>query len=163
MRAAAETTFADTRAADLGLSLEAVELDVLASLRLAIPGGSLELRVLGASHQVVLDVDGAATWETLACGVDGDLPAERATALERRRHRFTSSIRRRVDPAVLAARLLDDLAPDPDALVVAFPGSPDALTAIRAFDLAPGRCAWASWHLYPEAGEVVTTRSQVRW
>lgn len=163
MRAAAETSFADTRAADLALSLEVVELDVLASLRLAVPGGSLELRVLGASHQVVLEADDAATWETLACGVDGDLPAERATAVAHRRHRFTSSVRLGVDPAPLAARLLADLEPHPDALVVAFPGSPHALTAVRAFDLGPRRCAWASWHLYPEAGEVVTTRSQVRW
>ena len=163
MRAAAETSFADTKAADLALSLEALELDVLASLRLAVPGGSLELRVLGASHQVVLVADRTATWETLACGVTGDLPTARATALERRRHHFTSSIRRRVDPAPLAAELLGDLSPDPDALVVAFPGSPHAVTAIRAFDLRPGRCTWASWHLYPEAGEGVTTRSRVRW
>lgn len=163
MRAAAQTSFADTKAADLALSFEEVELDVLASLRLVVPGGSLELRVLGASHQVVLEAGDASTWETLACGVPGDLPTERATASDRRRHHFTSSIRRRVDPAPLADRLLHDLAPDPAALVVAFPGSPHALTAIRAFDLRRRGCAWESWHLYPEAGEVVTTRSQVRW
>ena len=163
MRAAVATRFADAKAADLALSLEEVELDVLASLRLAVPGGSLDLRVLGASHQVVLEADDATTWETLACGVAGELPAERATAIDRRRHHFTSTIRRGLDPAPVAGRLLDELAADAHALVVAFPGSPHALTAVRAFDLGPGRCDWASWHLYPEAGEVVTTRSQVRW
>ncbi|MCW2613136.1 MAG: hypothetical protein JWN08_130, partial [Frankiales bacterium] len=51
-------------------------------------------------------------------------------------------------------------AADPSALVGVFPGSPDALTVLTGREVRGG-WAWASWHVYPGAGEVVRTRSRL--
>jgi hypothetical protein len=53
------------------------------------------------------------------------------------------------------------LAQRPGTLVAAFPGAPDALTAVRARPAGPRGAAWESWHLYPSSGEVVRTATTV--
>ena len=47
-----------------------------------------------------------------------------------------------------------------DALVGVFPGSPHALTVLTGREVVRG-WSWSSWHVYPEAGEVVRTRSRL--
>ena len=49
---------------------------------------------------------------------------------------------------------------DAGSLVGVFPGSPDALTVLTGRAVRGG-WAWASWHVYPGAGEVVRTRSSL--
>lgn len=139
-----DTPYADTTAGDLSFALGLPELPALHTLRL--PG--LELRLLGASHQVVwTTVDGERLVETVAClpGRDPHLPP----AMDGPGYAFTS----RVEP-LAHAPLWRDLAADPRALVGLFPGDPDAVTALRAEERG-----WRTWHAYPQTGELVTTQT----
>ncbi len=135
----------------------------LATLLLAGAAGSLELRLLGASHQVVATAGAARCPEVVACGVrPAALPARHDGAVGGARYRFTSTTAAYAPTAL--ARLARDLrrrcAGDPRALVGVFPGSPDALTVLTGREVRRG-WAWASWHVYPGAGEVVRTRSRL--
>ncbi|MFC0527545.1 DUF2617 family protein [Phytohabitans kaempferiae] len=139
-----DTPYADTTAGDLSFALGLPELPALHVLRL--PG--LELRLLGASHQVVWTAaDGTRLVETVAClpGHDAHLPS----TVDDQGYAFTSTVE-----ALEAAPLWRELADDPRALVGVFPGDPDAVTALRAVD-----GGWRTWHAYPQTGELVTTRT----
>lgn len=138
-----DTPYADTTAGDLSFALGLPELPALHVLRL--PG--LELRLLGASHQVVWTAaDGERCVETVAClpGHDPHLPS----TMDGAGYRFESTVER------LGPPIWDELAADPRALVGVFPGDPNAVTALRA----EGR-GWRTWHAYPQTGELVTTRT----
>lgn len=126
-------------------------------------GHRLELRILGASHAVVVHpADGrSGTAEVVACGA----PAGTALPLSGARTRrgglvweTDASIERpgRAALAAVAQRLRDAEATDPETLLAGFPGHADALTVLRP---SPDRAAWESWHLYPATGEVVRTRT----
>ena len=133
----------------------------LATLVLTGATGSLELRLLGASHQVVATAGAARCPEVVACGVrPAALPASHHGAVGGARYRFTSSTTT-YDHAALG-RLARDLrhrcAGSARALVGVFPGSPDALTVLTGREVRGG-WAWSSWHVYPGPGEVVRTRS----
>ena len=140
-------------------------LDVVATL--AAPLGATPLtvvvEVLAASHRVHLfDADGLVATEQVACVGDGpageQLPASAAHAVGPHRLGFSSE-RPDLDAdavAELASQLRDHATAD-DALVVSFPGHPDALTSVRL--LADG---WETWHLYPgEHAHAVRTRTAV--
>ena len=133
----------------------------LATLLLTGSTGSLELRLLGASHQVVATAGAARCPEVVACGVrPAALPARHDGAVGGARYRFTSATS--AYDAIALPRLARDLrrrcAGSPRALVGVFPGSPDALTVLTGREVRGG-WAWSSWHVYPGAGEVVRTRS----
>ena len=155
--------FVDTRASALSWWLgddAPAALDVLV-LRGGV--GSLELRLLGASHHVVASAGGARCPEVVACGPSaGGLPGRHDGDVAGARYRFRSTTTAYA-PARLA-RVARDLRRRteraPDALVGMFPGSPDALTVLTGRELARG-WAWSSWHVYPGAGEVVRTRSSL--
>jgi hypothetical protein len=137
-----DTPYADTTAADLRFALDLPELPALATLTLDTgPHRRLELRLLGASHQVVLHTPAGRLTETVAC-----LPAA-ADGLPRRLVRpdyaFRAEIRRL--RGTLNAR----------ALAGEFPGSPDALTVIAAEGTT-----WWTVHAYPQSGEIVRTRTE---
>jgi hypothetical protein len=139
-----DTPYTDTTAGDLSFALGLPELPALHVLRL--PG--LELRLLGASHQVVWTrVDGERLVETVAClpGRDPHLPP----SVDGAAYRFESTVER-----LGTAPSWRELAADPRALVGVFPGDPDAVTALRAEDRG-----WRTWHAYPQSGELVTTRT----
>jgi hypothetical protein len=139
-----ETPYADTTAGDLSFALGLPELPALHVLRL--PG--LELRLLGASHQVVWTAAGGERLvETVAClpGRDPHLPS----SMDGAGYRFEST----VEP-LGAAPPWQELAADPHALVGVFPGDPNAVTALRAEERG-----WRTWHAYPQTGELVTTRT----
>ena len=156
--------YVDTRAAGLSWWLgEAPE--PLASLSLAGPLGGLELRLLGASHQVVAGAGDATAPEVVACrpGPTTPLPGATRLRLDGADYRFASTTRS-YDPrglARVAASLRRRHGGDARALVGAFPGSPDALTVLAARPLATG-WAWRTWHVYPGSGEVVRTSGSLR-
>lgn len=155
--------FVDARASALSWWLGDDAPDPLARLVLRGATGSLELRLLGASHHVVATAGDARCPEVVACGArDGALPAHHDGAVGDARYCFASTTTSYAPPAL--ARVARDLrrrcSTDPAALVGVFPGSPDALTVLTGSELARG-WAWRSWHVYPGAGEVVRTRSRL--
>ncbi len=140
-------------------------LDVVATMSGTVAAGTLSVvvEVLAASHRVhVFDDDGLVATEQVAC-VRGDvagapLPASASHRVGGRSLGFTSD-RPDVDAGALAeiAAGLRQQGGDDDALVVTFPGHPDALTSVRL--LADG---WETWHLYPgERPHAVRTRTEV--
>jgi hypothetical protein len=150
-----DTPYADTTAGDLSFALGLPEQPALHVLE--IPAAGLWLRLLGASHQVVL---AGRCIETVAClpGRPPSLP----TAVQDGAYRFAAAVHR-LDPAAMAravARLRDRLAGDPYALVGVFPGDRDAVTGLRA-RAGAGSTRWRTWHAYPQTGELVTTRTEV--
>ncbi|GLZ07050.1 hypothetical protein Acsp03_45160 [Actinomadura sp. NBRC 104412] len=187
MRTTLDTPYADTSAAALSFALGLPRLDALAVLALEAPDGGgvhVELRLLGASHQVL-----AGTFsETVAC-----LPGEREPVPGRFRgtaggwaYDFASvtaahdaaGFRRAVDD------LRDLLSGRDDALTGTFPGSPYAVTALVLDPAGDGgpelpgpslepldhpvpaggralRAGWRTWHAYPQTQEIVMTRSRL--
>ncbi len=168
MRALIAAPFVDSRAADLSLAFGLDRLPALGTHRVELPGASVELRVLGASHQVVLDIDGLEWSETVACLPDraGALPTREQSRVGDLVSRFSARCVR-LPPAELAARiraLRRHGEGHPHALVGTFPGSPLAVTAMVVDPVDPAvplgpPIGWWSWHAYPQTGELVTTRS----
>lgn len=160
MRARIDTRFADSRAADLSLAYGLRPLPALGTHRVVLPGVTLELRVLGASHQVVLG-----DWtETVACLPDrpGALPEREETVVGDFLVRFSARCDR-LDADAFAARVAAVVAScesDEHALVGEFPGSPLAVTALSARASGDG-AAWQTWHAYPQVGELVWTSTVV--
>ena len=154
--------FVDARASALSWWVGDDAPHALDTLELTGPAGRLELRLLGASHQVIATTGDARCPEVVACGPAATgLPARHDGRVDGARYRFASSTTT-YEPAALArvARDLRRRATEaPDALVGVFPGSPHALTVLSGQAL-PGGWAWSSWHVYPTAGEVVRTRSR---
>ncbi len=158
MRARIDTQFADSRAADLSLAYGLRPLPALGTHRVTLGGMTLELRVLGASHQVLLG-----DWsETVACLPDrpGALPAREERTVGDHVVRFEARCDRPVDFASTVSRIVADCAADPHSLVAEFPGSPLAVTALSAREIEGG-VHWQTWHAYPQAGELVWTSSVV--
>ncbi|MEV4627427.1 DUF2617 family protein [Micromonospora sp. NPDC049523] len=181
-----DTPYADTTAAELSLALGTPELPALHVLDLAHPdrpGVRLRLRLLGASHQVVLqrheggdgdegrEPTAGELVETVAClpGRSPELPTELADPATG--YRFAARVLR-LDPAEMSARtavLRRELADDPYALIGVFPGGPEAITALRLHlgdptaDRPDGgnTIGWRTWHAYPQSGELVETETVV--
>lgn len=158
MRARIETRFADSRAADLSLTYGLRPLPALGTHQVTLGGVTLELRVLGASHQVVIG-----DWsETVACLPDreGALPSRSARTVGDYEVTFEASCDRPADFTAAVSRIVADCEADRHSLVAEFPGSPLAVTALSAREVAAGVC-WQTWHAYPQAGELVWTSSVV--
>jgi hypothetical protein len=152
--------YVDTRAAGLSWWLGEAPAP-LAALRL----DGLELRLLGASHQVVASAGGAEIAEVVACrpGAVGALPGTASRTVGDADYHFTSTTMS-YEPAGrarVAAGLRRRHAADERSLVGAFPGSPDALTVLTARPLHGG-WAWRTWHVYPGSSEVVRTAGSFR-
>lgn len=165
MKALIATPFADSCAADLSLAYGLGPLPALSTLQVALPDARLDLRVLGASHQVLLDVGGTRWSETVACLPDrpGSLPAHDTVDSGPLRARFRACCRH-LDPAPLAEQvrvLVQRCEGHPGALVGTFPGSPLAITALLVQDRAGDGVGWRTWHAYPQTGELVETASVV--
>jgi hypothetical protein len=166
VRVLIDVPFRDAAAADLGwaLAADAGPPTGLARLDVAAGGWAVRLHVLGASHAVELaSPRGDRLTETVACGVAGGRLLDRAPAsvdADGVRYGFAADVDRPGTAAVeaLADELATALAADPHGLVARFPGAPGALTGLRA-RITPEGAEWDTWHLYPERGEVVRTRS----
>ena len=154
--------FADVRASDLALVLDAPPQPALEVLRVAGGAYALELRLLGSSHQAI--VEGVLN-ETVACGLGatGGLPPRAERDAGGAAYTFTARTQRLEPFAYQAAarRAISAAAADPCGLVGVFPGPDDAFTALRAKALPRG-ATWDTWHGYPQQGELVLTRSALR-
>lgn len=156
-----DVPFLDASADALVWQLDAPLEPALARRRVVRAEWTLDLHLLGASHQVVVRGPGGVTCsELVACrpGVPGRLPAAVVEERGGLRYDFRSSVES-LGADELAARaeeLVARLAARDNALVGAFPGSAHAVTAIEV-----AREGWRTWHVYPQAGQVVATETVV--
>lgn len=161
--------YADTSASGLGYSLTAPPQEPLARIDGEVSGLPVSLRLLGASHQVLVG-DAPRLLETVAClpDITADLPV----SFQESGYYFSARTDT-MDAAALAATVTTIVDEVDDhhrrglpALLGRFPGSPLALTAIVA---GPGAAdpnsqvlvTWRTWHTYPQTGEVVVTSSSL--
>ncbi len=117
----------------------------------------LDLRVIGASHQVLVTGGRhAGLVETIAClpQLEGRLPA----SARRPGYRMTSTVTgervRRLEPWLRQ----EGIDASDRTVIARFPGDPCAVTALRA-RVGDDRCEWWTWHVYPQQGQVVRTHS----
>ncbi|MBC6457805.1 DUF2617 family protein [Actinomadura sp. HBU206391] len=152
-----DAAYVDTRADALGFALGLPPVDALATLSATRGPLRVELRLLGASHQVIA----GPISETVAClpGLSGPLPGEVSRTVGEWSYDFTSDTREHDQAGFEAAveSLRRRLAGRTDALTGTFPGSPYAVTAI-AVEAGLG---WRTWHAYPQTLEIVETRTRL--
>lgn len=170
----ARIPFADTRASDLRFFAGRLERRGRRTLPAAlaecagprIGNVSCTLRVLGASHQVVLDFGHCRWVETLSCGAEGEdvaFPSGSVQLVDDWAYACRLELETCTDRTAFAARAaaLDELA-HPVRLGVRFAGDPDARTVLGASVQCEGAAevlTWETWHLYPQHGEIVHTVS----
>lgn len=162
------TSYTDTRAGDLAWCLGSKELPALAVLDLTLGPVDLQLRLLGASHQVVINRDGleeSRCSETVAClpGRRTPLPARVAERVQHWEYEFAARVETLPAHgfAGRAHELLALVENHPHGLAGVFPGDPTAFTALLAG--GDGReIYWRTWHAYPQEGRLVCTRSSLR-
>ncbi|MFF8969055.1 DUF2617 family protein [Streptomyces sp. NPDC014995] len=158
------TAYTDTRADDLAWALGREPLPALAALDLELSGAKLQLRLLGASHQVLLEEERGFCSETVAClpGSSTPLPLGVAKRVGDWEYEFAARVEV-LTPGQFAGRaqeLLALVSDHPHGLVGVFPGSPHAFTALLALG-HEGHVHWRTWHAYPQDGQLVTTRTTV--
>jgi hypothetical protein len=158
------TSYTDTRAADLVWALGREPLPALATLDLQLSGSNIELRLLGASHQVILEEEKRSCSETVAClpGNSTSLPLGVARRLGDWEYEFAACVET-LNPYQFAGRaqeLLALVSDHPNGLAGVFPGSPYAFTALLA-QRHEGHVHWRTWHAYPQDGQLVATRTRV--
>jgi hypothetical protein len=158
------TTYTDTRAADLAWALGREPLPALAVLDVELAGAKLQLRLLGASHQVLLDDEGGSCSETVACipGSSTPLPLGVSERLGAWEYEFAARVERLSGGSFAgrAQELLALVTDHPNGLAGTFPGSPHAFTAMLA-QRDERSVRWRTWHAYPQEGQLVVTRTRV--
>ncbi len=160
--------YVDVSAGDLSLTLGLAAAPALEVLEVHTGGGpAIELRLLGFSHQVLVD-GGRELSETVACvpGVAGTLPRRRSDGA----YRFGARVERLApdDYAARAGALIERAGSDRLMLAGLFGDAPapaagpalPAFTALAARSLEGG-VAWTTWHGYPQSGELVITASSL--
>ncbi|MFJ8073684.1 DUF2617 family protein [Streptomyces sp. NPDC096176] len=159
-----DTAYTDTRADDLAWALGREPLPALAVLDLELADYKLQLRLLGASHQVLLEEGESACSETVACipGSSTPLPLGVAKRLGDWEYEFAARVETlsRRSFAGRAQELLALVADHPHGLAGTFPGSPHAFTAMVAQG-GEDEVRWRTWHAYPQEGRLVVTRTRV--
>ncbi|MEV6795152.1 DUF2617 family protein [Streptomyces sp. NPDC051320] len=158
------TAYTDTRAADLAWALGREPLPALAVLDLELAGAKLQMRLLGASHQVLLEEAGGVCSETVAClpGGSTPLPLGVAERVGDWGYEFAACVET-LSASSFAGRAQELLAlvtDHPHGLAGMFPGSPHAFTAMLA-QRRDGQVHWRTWHAYPQEGQLVVTRTKV--
>lgn len=154
--------FKDSHAGQLSFSLHAPRLPAEHVQQCVVDRFEIELRVLSASHQIVVRHADGELIETVAClPGDGSLPRRRRTCRGALTHEIVSrtSQHEATELHRIVARLVARAQTGDRVLVGRFPGSSDAITAIELQDGAPG--GWQTWHAYPDRGELVWTRSWI--
>lgn len=158
------TAYTDTRAGDLAWCLGKAPLPALAVRDLRLGGVRVQMRLLGASHQVILDGRSASCSETVAClpGRSTPLPLGVAKRTGDWEYEFAARLEE-LPASAFASRaqeLLDLVAEHPNGLAGTFPGDPNAFTAMLV-QAGDGVAHWRTWHAYPQEGRLVATRSRV--
>ena len=183
-----QTAYTDTCAGDLAWRLGKQPLPALAVVDLDLelrPGdrgtpastAQVQMRLLGASHQVLLTASGGGTCsETVAClpGSRTPLPLGVAERVGEWDYDFAARVETlsRGAFAGRAQELLALVADHPCGLAGRFPGDPNAFTAMLVQRVPAGAgpggqqdgtggVVWRTWHAYPQEGRLVTTRSRV--
>ncbi|MFC7795828.1 DUF2617 family protein [Streptomyces cinereoruber] len=159
-----KTSYTDTRADDLAWALGREPLPALAVLDLELSGAKLQLRLLGASHQVLLEEEGRTCSETVACmpGSSTPLPLGVSKRVGGWDYEFAARVETLSDGSFAgrAQELLALVADHPNGLAGTFPGSPHAFTAMLA-QRHEGQVRWRTWHAYPQEGQLVVTRTRI--
>ncbi|MFC8170976.1 DUF2617 family protein [Streptomyces sp. NPDC057242] len=159
-----KTSYTDTRAADLAWALGREPLPALAVLDLELSGAKLQLRLLGASHQVLLEEGGRTCSETVACmpGSSTPLPLGVSKRVGGWEYEFAARVETLSEGSFAgrAQELLALVADHPHGLAGTFPGSPHAFTAMLA-QRHEGQVRWRTWHAYPQEGQLVVTRTRI--
>ncbi|MCM2427161.1 MULTISPECIES: DUF2617 family protein [Streptomyces] len=164
-----QTAYTDTRAGDLAWCLGREALPALAVLDLQLSGADqppvqVQMRLLGASHQVLIESEGGGCSETVACipGSQTPLPFGVAKRIGTWDYEFAARVETlsRGSFAGRAQELLALVADHPHGLAGTFPGDPHAFTAMLV-QHSEGSVRWRTWHAYPQEGRLVATRSRV--
>lgn len=159
-----KTAYTDTRAADLAWCLGREPQPALAVLDLQLGDSAVQLRLLGASHQVLLEGRDGHCSETVACmpGSSTPLPLGVSKLVDGREYEFAARVETlsRGSFAGRAQELLALVADHPHGLAGTFPGSPHAFTAMLA-QRHEGQVGWRTWHAYPQEGCLVATRTRL--
>ncbi|MEU1014833.1 DUF2617 family protein [Streptomyces sp. NPDC005900] len=159
-----KTVYTDTRAADLAWALGREPLPALATLDVELSDARMQLRLLGASHQVLLEDEQGSCSETVACipGSSTPLPLGVSKRVGDWEYEFAARVETlsRGQFAGRAQELLALVTEHPHGLAGVFPGSPHAFTALLA-QRHEGSVMWRTWHAYPQDGQLVATRSRV--
>jgi hypothetical protein len=163
------TAYTDTRAGDLAWCLGREALPALAVLDLELGNRNrpatpirVQMRLLGASHQVLLESPRGGCSETVACMPDSTtaLPFGVVGRIGAWDYEFAARVETlsRGSFAGRAQELLALVTDHPHGLAGTFPGDPHAFTALLAQDGDSG-VGWRTWHAYPQEGRLVATRS----
>lgn len=158
------TSFTDTCANDLAWALGREPLPSLATLKLELTEARVQLRVLGASHQVLLDSPAGTCSETVACmpGSNTPLPLGVSKRLGNFEYEFAARVESLSAGSFTgrAQELLALVAEHPHGLAGIFPGDPNAFTALLA-QRHSGQVHWRTWHAYPQERRLVATRTRL--
>ncbi|MDG4864239.1 DUF2617 family protein [Streptomyces sp. T-3] len=159
-----KTTYTDTRASDLAWALGREPLPALAVLDLQLADAQVQLRLLGASHQVLLEQEQGTCSETVACipGSSTPLPLGVAKRVGDWEYEFAARVETLSQGSFAgrAQELLALVSDHPNGLAGVFPGSPHAFTAMLV-QRHEGQVHWRTWHAYPQEGQLVATRTRV--
>lgn len=162
-----EVPFTDSSVADLRFLPAAPVLPVLDALEYPhpVPGGHLTLRLLGASHQAVVETPDGFYAETVACmpGQGRPVPETVTTTVGPWSFRFSSQVRV-LDAGEFSSRCAELRRRarewENTIMVGEFPGHPDALTFLDASSRLPGYGrGWSTVHCYPEESKMVLTHT----
>lgn len=159
-----DVAFSDTRAGQLGFSLTAAQREPLAAADHTIGALTFSIRLLGASHQIVITDDAHEMCETVACLPD--ITTALPDSFQADGYLFSSRVIECSSDAM--ADLLEQIESEVEgharaglpALLGRFPGNELAVTAVTA-DIDDDALIWRTWHTYPQAGEVVVTSSRI--
>lgn len=159
-----KTSYTDTRAEDLAWRLGMEPLPALAARDLRLGSADVQLRLLGASHQVLLRDGRYGCSETVAClpGSNTPLPLGVAKQVSGWEYEFAARVETMTHAAFESRcqELLALVAEHPLGLAGTFPGDPHAFTALLVH--RHGHVVgWRTWHAYPQEGRLVTTRTTV--
>ncbi|MBU7597513.1 DUF2617 family protein [Streptomyces sp. P38-E01] len=159
-----KTAYSDTRSSDLSWALGHEPLPSLATLDLELDATQVQLRLLGASHQVLVEENGEVCSETVACmpGSSAPLPVGVSKRVGIWDYEFAARVETLSSGSFAgrAQELLALVADHPHGLAGNFPGSPHAFTALLV-QRAEGQVSWRTWHSYPQEGRLVATRTRI--
>ncbi|GHH39136.1 DUF2617 family protein [Streptomyces candidus] len=160
-----KTDYTDTCASDLAWALGREPLPALAVLDLELGDAKLQLRLLGASHQILLEEGDGYCSETVACipGSRTPLPLGVSKQVGHWDYEFAARVETLSEAAFAgrAQELLALVADHPHGLAGTFPGSLHAFTALLAQREERDQVSWRTWHAYPQEGQLVVTRTRV--